>query len=180
MKRQVTIVSLLVLVSALAQSRASAEDFGKDTLKGISSVRVASVTFDSEAQVRLNLTTEQLQAKIESILIAGGLKVVKEGGDATVVVAIKLGKATLPVVVSDRPLVTREVPFWMYRVDTAVKQDVTINRPAGIPAVQANIPTWRVIGGGILTARFDEGIKEVLIGDHLPKLIADWKAVTVK
>lgn len=142
MKHDVTIAALVALAGILGPSHACADDYGKDTLKGVTSFQIATVMFDQETQVRLTLTPEQLRDKIESVLAGGGIKVVKQDGLPAVDVSVKMVKTTLPT--------TPPATFWVYRVDTAVKQAVSINRPAPAPAVQATIPTWRMIGGGLL------------------------------
>lgn len=173
------IMILMFYASAYATAAPpSSEDFGKATLKGVSSYSV-KVTFDSQADVKLTTTTEQVRAKIESVLKDGGLNIVASGGEAELLVQVLLPKAepniSATVALANGTTVTGQtkVTFWVYRIDCSVRQRVMVKRPIAANEISAVVPTWRMINSGIIGSNFDEAIREVIVSDQLKRLISD-------
>jgi hypothetical protein len=171
-----TTASIILTLFSSAELCADDNDYGKASLKGIKTLKVDKVTFDTEAQIRLTSTTDQFQAKIIDFFQNQKDIVLQQNADATLSVAIRLGQpVTLPVLCPNNMQVN--VTFWMYRVDTKIIQTVTINRALPLLPLTLQVPTWRMIGGGILISNFDEGLRKVLIENHLKQFMSDYKEV---
>jgi hypothetical protein len=159
MKRYVTVVPLLLLIStatALGQARL---DLNRAPLKGLKKFHVLIESFDAESQ-SAGLSTEQLRTDVELRLRRSRVPVQDSGYDAYLYVNVN-------------PLRLSVGNAWAYAIHVGFRDSVTLDRDKSIGCLAE---TWDT--GGIFvvpTGKLVANVREH-IGDYVDKFINDYLA----